>query len=384
MGRRQGPDAILTFAGLLDEPSIYNRALSSNEITAIYNAGTSGKCALPPTILVQPTNQTVAAGGTATFSVSANGTQPLTYQWSFDGTNIPGATNTSLTLTNVESIQAGTYIVQVANVAGLTTSSNALLAVNAPPGITTQPANSTNVVGTTASFTVIATGSTPLNFQWKKNGTNLIGAAGTNLTIVNVQTNDAAVYSVAITNAFGAILSSNAVLVVNPLFHFVWSQIPSPRFVNTPFAVAVQALDATNGVATNFNNAVVLLSTNGVPVSPAVSGNFVQGSWTGAVRVAQIATNLVLQASDGFGGFGLANPINIVNLPSLTTVNSSSTLYIFWPVNPSGFVIETTTGLSPANWVPITTPPFQIGDQFMLPIQMFGTNAFYRLWFPGP
>jgi len=252
------------------------------------------------------------------------------------------------------------------------------------PFITLQPASRTNIVGTTAIFTVVASGSAPLNYQWKKNGTNIAGATSTNFTIVSVQTNDATTYSVAITNAYGSIISSNATLVVNPPPYFVWNQIPSPRFANTPFTVIIQAQNLTNGIVTNFTDTVVLLSTNGVPVSPAVSANFIQGVWTGAVTVAQTATNLVLQATDNLGDSGLANPINVISLPALTTVPSGGTLYIFWPVNPSGFVLETTTGLSPANWVPVTIQPFPIGNQNLLPIQMSGTNAFYRLRFSGP
>jgi hypothetical protein len=120
-----------------------------------------------------------------------------------------------------------------------------------------------------------------------------------------------------------------------------------------------------------------------IPMSPTNSGNFVQGVWTGAVTVVQTATNLVLQATDNLGDSGLANPINVISLPVLTTVPSGSTLHVFWPVNPSGFVLETTAGLSPANWVPVTTTPSQIGNQYLLPIQMSGTSAFYRLRFSG-
>jgi hypothetical protein len=119
-------------------------------------------------------------------------------------------------------------------------------------------------------------------------------------------------------------------------------------------------------------------------VSPVVSGNFIQGVWTGAVVVAQTATNLVLQASDNCGGSGLANPINIVNLPSLTTASSGGNLYVLWPVSPAGFGLETTAGLSPVNWVPVTTPPFQLGDTFVVPVVTSDTIRFYRLRFSSP
>src|SRR6266436_3528172 len=73
------------YAGLLDEVSIYNRALSAAEIAAIYNASSVGKCPPPtsPYIIVQPTNETAVVGSTAVFYVAAGGSQPLSYQWKF-------------------------------------------------------------------------------------------------------------------------------------------------------------------------------------------------------------------------------------------------------------------------------------------------------------
>src|SRR6185436_14687656 len=69
------------FLGTIDEVSVYNRALATNEIQAIYNASVSGKCPVPPVILVQPANQSVFLGDIVTFSVLASGTRPLNYQW---------------------------------------------------------------------------------------------------------------------------------------------------------------------------------------------------------------------------------------------------------------------------------------------------------------
>jgi hypothetical protein len=123
------------FNGRVDEASLYNRALSELEILSIYNAGAGGKCSGPvaPVIFSQPTNQTVLIGQSADFIVLAAGTQPLSYQWSFEGAAIPGATNATLSLTNVQSLQAGAYSVGVTNIVGGVTSSNAQLSVNVPP-----------------------------------------------------------------------------------------------------------------------------------------------------------------------------------------------------------------------------------------------------------
>ena len=117
--------------------AIYNRALSSAEIQAIYDAQSAGKCLAPapPFIFSQPTNQTAVAGETVTFSVVADGPQPLSYQWRFNTTNtLVGATNASLTLAHVQLSQAGNYAVQVSNTFDVVVSSNVVLTVNpAPP-----------------------------------------------------------------------------------------------------------------------------------------------------------------------------------------------------------------------------------------------------------
>ena len=122
--------------GLIDEPSIYNRALSASEIAAIYNAGSAGKCAplvSPPVITNQPVSQTHFAGDTVNFNIGAGGTAPLTYHWSFNGTNLDGATNSTLTLSDVQPGESGDYAVLVTNLYGAATSSVASLTVLVPP-----------------------------------------------------------------------------------------------------------------------------------------------------------------------------------------------------------------------------------------------------------
>ena len=117
------------YSGLLDEVSIYNRPLSAAEVQAIYNAGSSGKCANPPIIAGQPQGRTVFAGSTVNFGVNAVGSQPLAYQWFVNASNLPAATNATLVLTNVQPANAGNYSVHVSNLIGGTNSSNATLTV---------------------------------------------------------------------------------------------------------------------------------------------------------------------------------------------------------------------------------------------------------------
>ena len=211
------------FDGQMDEVSVYSRALSSNEVVAIYNAGSVGKCFTPvaPVVTTQPTNLTLLAGGTAAFSVGAGGTQPLSYQWCFNGTNNPisGATNATLTLTNVQPGQAGSYSVLVSNIVG-STNSVATLTVVSPPVITTQPQSQTVLSYSSASFNVIATGTGSLTYQWQKNGTNLInganvsGSTTTNLNLAVVSVADAGNYDVIVSNAYATTNSIVAVLTV--------------------------------------------------------------------------------------------------------------------------------------------------------------------------
>ena len=87
----------------------------------------------PPAIVTQPVSVAVVPGCDATFSVSAQGIEPLSYQWAFDGTNLVAATNTSLALTNVQPSGFGNYRVIVANLSGSVTSSPAVLALGHPP-----------------------------------------------------------------------------------------------------------------------------------------------------------------------------------------------------------------------------------------------------------
>jgi hypothetical protein len=84
------------------------------------------------------------------------------------------------------------------------------------PAITTQPSNVTATQGQAASFSVAATGTAPLSYQWRKNGTNISGATAATLSLTNVQSTDAATYSCYVSNSYGSATSNNATLTVNP------------------------------------------------------------------------------------------------------------------------------------------------------------------------
>ena len=181
----------------------------------------------PPVIVTQPQSQTNAAGATITFSVGAGGSGTLACQWQFNGTNIAGATANPFVLVNAQLTNNGNYSVIVTNLFGSVTSSNAvLLLTNAPPAITTQPQNQSVLAGQTATFSVAATGTPPLNYQWFFSGTNIAGATANPFTLANVQLTNAGNYSVVITNIAGSVTSSVAsltVLFTNPAVFAQWN-----------------------------------------------------------------------------------------------------------------------------------------------------------------
>src|SRR5439155_3959658 len=146
----------------------------------------SGSAAAAPAITTQPASQTVTPGQAATFTVAASGHAPLSYQWQKNGANINGATSASYTTPATTTGDSGsTYRVVVNNTKGSVTSSAAALTVSATtvaPTITTQPANRTVTAGQTASFTVTASGTAPLSYQWQKNGANINGATSASYT----------------------------------------------------------------------------------------------------------------------------------------------------------------------------------------------------------
>ena len=130
----------------------------------------------------------------------ANGRGPLRFQWRFDGTPIPGETNPSLVLNNVDVARSGGYSAEVSNADGSVTSAVATLQVNAPPAITQQPQNQSVVQGASASFSVVATGSPPLRIQWQFNGVDIAGQTGPTLQLANVTVANAGGYAAVVSN----------------------------------------------------------------------------------------------------------------------------------------------------------------------------------------
>jgi len=219
----------------------------------------------PPAITSQPADEAVLMGSAATFAANVTGGQPLYYQWQGNGTNLSdgfhfvGSRTSNLMVTNVSANEVGTYSVIVTNTAGMTISSNALLTIiQSPPVIATQPASQTDLpypfYSASIAFSVTVWGSTPLFYQWQKNGINLtdggnISGSGTGtLTVANPTVADEGDYSVIVGNALGSVASSNATLNVDvPCQITGQSSITVTQLVSKPVALWVTSSGSPAG-----------------------------------------------------------------------------------------------------------------------------------------
>jgi polygalacturonase len=299
----------------------------------------------PPTIISQPQDQTVFPTGNATFSVAAVGSEPFTYQWYFNTTTLlSNATDSTLTLTNVQPGDAGLYSVLVSNPVDSVMSSNAVLTVNTnpvAPFFTTQPVPVSAVVGDSISFTAMAVGTLPISYQWNTNGVPIPGATLSTLNLANVQLANAGNYSVTASNSVGTTNSNVAVLTVTPKLPPPLPVIPPNQFIITDFGAV------GDGVT---NNAVAIQNT--INAAAAAGGGVV------VVPVSGTLSNYLS------GPIGLSNSVNL-------QVNAGATLKMLprasWPsllpafISGSGLhdieisgsgTIDGNAGFGSANWWP--------------------------------
>ena len=191
--------------------------------------------ALPPVIINQPQNLTVAVNRTAAFNVQVGGIGPFAYQWFFKGNPITNANAATLNLSNISTNDEGIYHVAISNQFGITVSDAAQLSTfpeGVLPEMITQPVGTNKPVNSFVSFNVTAGGMAPLFYQWYHNGNPLSGRTQPFLNLFGLQLTNSGNYFVIITNSVGSVTSSIA-----PLQVFVPT---APIITNQPQSRVVQ------------------------------------------------------------------------------------------------------------------------------------------------
>jgi uncharacterized delta-60 repeat protein len=199
----------------------------------------------PPVFKIQPVEQVL--NNTVVFAALIAAFPSPKYQWQLNGIDLPGATHPELILTNLSASNAGSYQFLVTNLLGSAISEPVVLR---PPDILVQPSPQTVDEGRDTAFSVAATNSLPLSFQWQFQGANMIGATNAILLLNGVRSTQAGNYTVVVSNSVGSITSAPARLDVVP-----------PQ---TP-VILVQPLSRTieEGEAVSFG----VVATNNLPLS---------------------------------------------------------------------------------------------------------------------
>jgi len=253
-----------------------------------------------PLILEEPSDQYAPVSGTVTFSALGGGVAGVSYQWQFNGVDIPGATNATLILTNVSAANEGSYQVVISNSAGSVTSDPAALTLILPPQILSVTPTNSGTVWTTNNTTlsVLATDNAlsdaPLSYQWQLNGTNLSGATTSNYLFnpYYPYPPQEGNYTVIISNAAGSTNVAWNVRVLLPGMVAAWGDDTygeCDRPVTLSNAVALAAGEY-HSVAVQENGTVIQWGTNwgNVPVD-----------LTNAVAVAAGYSHSIALRSDG-------------------------------------------------------------------------------------
>jgi hypothetical protein len=295
--------------------------------------------AFPPVITNQPSPVAVVVGNNATFTVVAGGNPAPAYQWRLNGTNLSYGLGASLTITNCQAANAGNYSVVLTNFSGGVTSAPAALTVNFPPGISAQPSPVSVVVSNSATFSVTASGTATLVYQWRQNGTNLSYATGISLTLANCQATNAGNYSVIITNNFGSVTSAPAALTVN--FPPSITAPPSSQSVlvgsNATFTCAASGT-APLAYQWKFTAPLTGQTNTACTVNNAQAGN---------------AGNYSVVVTNYFGSVTSAPVyLNVVPSPSLASINvtNANVLLAFNTSTGATYVVESKTNLAVGSW----------------------------------
>ena len=326
------------------------------------------RAANDPWIIEQPVSITANPGQSAYFNTVAVGTF---YQWQFNGNNIAGATTSSYTIPSAGATNAGNYACAITGTNGTITTSNAILSVNGPPIITTQPSSLTVTQTQSATFSVTAAGTGPLGYQWQFNSNDIPGANGTNYTIASAFDTNAGSYDVIVTNSLGSVTSSVVTLTVN---------VP-PSITAQPLDQTLQTGNCAIFSVTATGTAPLYYQwlSNGVPQGPFdTSSNSPSECVAGSYSV--LVSNLVGTVLSSAAILSFTNPpaAQPGNFDSITLLTNSWVLLNMSGTPYTNYVLDFTTNFT--DWSSLGTLSGTNGTfQFSDPSPVTNSERFYRL-----
>jgi hypothetical protein len=280
--------------------SAYDGAKNSATATGTVTVVPGEPSAQAPSVDTHPASQVVAVGSTATFSVVASG-GILSYQWYRGGWPLSGATEATFVLPAVSSADVGTYVVVVTDDVGSTASDPANLSVVSGVTLTRQPVSQTVISGSSVTFTVAATGSSPITYQWTRNGSPISGATSASLRLSGVTSSSAGNYQARVTNPAGSVLSDIAVLTVQSAPR-ITSFSPTSGGLGT--AVTLTGVNLTGATSVRFNGTAAPFTVVG---PGTIVAGVPRGATTGRIAVTT-ATGTATSSSNYTVGSRLAVP----------------------------------------------------------------------------
>jgi hypothetical protein len=393
--------------------------------------GTGFAGGVPPSITMNPGNRAVVRSQSAILAVGASGTAPLQYQWQFNNTTLAGATNASLLLTNVQPAQAGNYRATVFNPAGAATSAVAVLTVLLPPRILVQPTNRLVAPGNSAAFSVAASGTGPLTYQWRFNGVVLRDATNSSYAVASAQSANAGDYAVEVTDSVGSVLSAPATLYLlvpmgflqqplsqsvvvggrvtlsiiitgsPPPFGYEWRRGSTPLTSNTlssttnyftftatnivtsqQYRVVVKNLgNPAPGIGSDIVTITTLADTDSDGMPDSWETSFGLNASSNLDRNADTDGDTMLNWQEYIAGTDPTDNQSYLKIEALAAAAGASVT--FRALATKTYIVEYTDGLDGGLWVRLGAVPARAADRFeTLPDPNWTPARFYRLVTP--
>jgi hypothetical protein len=237
----------------------------------------------------------------------------------------------------------------------------------AAPSIATEPASRTVTAGQTASFSVTATGTAPLTYQWRQNGTAISGATSSTYTTPATTTSEnAAQFTVVVSNGAGRVTSSAAILTVNAETALLTSSLTSLAFGN----VNVSTTDTQTVTLTNAGNSSVTISNVVVAGAGFNAGGGVLGLILSSGQAAALTATFDPSAAGSANG-KITVTSNATNSPMVIMLSGTGvapqtahSVALNWTAGPStviGYNVYSST-VSGGPYAKLTSPPIAAID----------------------